>query len=109
MHTAADMHGRMDSTSQNANYLDPTTTERRIYRERTTGIEREIWRPGDGEGDLGTDYFDRAGPPLPLDQCWRLFQVSARISKMPSGFRTIVATDRLLWPERDSGMPSQKT
>lgn len=85
------MHGGMDSTSQDEEFLDPATTERRIYREHTSGIEREIWRPGDGEGDLGTDYFDRAGPPLPLEQRWRLFQVSASISKIPSSFRTIAS------------------
>ena len=55
--------------------LDPATSERRTYREPFTNIEREIWRPGDDEGDQGTDYFDRAGPPLPLEKRWRLFQV----------------------------------
>lgn len=65
----------MDSASRDKDLLDPATTERQIYVERTTGLEREIWRPGDGEGEQGTDYYDRAGPPLPLDKRWRLFQV----------------------------------
>lgn len=38
---------------------------------------------GDGDGDQATDYFDRVGPPLPMEQRWRLFQVSkAHISQL---------------------------
>lgn len=103
----ADTHGGMDTTPQDEDFLDPTTTERRIYRERTTGIEREIWRPGDGEGDLGTDYFDRAGPPLPLEQCWRFFQVRASISKPLSSFCTITSNDGWSSPGRESGIAQQ--
>jgi hypothetical protein len=73
--------------------LDPVSSERRYYRDPFSGFMREIWRPGlsgwvrsrgdtklncagDGDGDQGTDYYDRQGGPLPLDQRWRLFQVS---------------------------------
>lgn len=58
--------------------LDPEHSERQHYREPLTGFQREVWRPGDGDGSQSTDYYQRAGPVLPMDQRWRLFQVSGR-------------------------------
>lgn len=57
--------------------LSPESSERQYYREPTTGFQREIWRPGDGDGSQSTDYYQRTGPVLPVEQRWRMFQVSA--------------------------------
>ncbi|CAK4032951.1 Hypothetical predicted protein [Lecanosticta acicola] len=54
--------------------VDPANSERKFYRDKETGLQREIWRPGDGDGEQTTDYFERIGPPLPIEKRWRLFQ-----------------------------------
>lgn len=72
--------------------IDPANSERQTYRDKGSGLQREIWRPGkthpslkasawliekhlgDGDGDQTTDYFERVGPPLPIEKRWRLFQ-----------------------------------
>lgn len=88
--------GDETAPAEDDSLLDPATTERKFYR--VDGLSREIWRPGepmrdmlcdwtyranvctgDGDGDQTTDYFDRVGPSLPLEQRWRLFQVSHTI------------------------------
>ncbi|RMY21443.1 hypothetical protein D0866_12255 [Hortaea werneckii] len=54
--------------------LDPTITPRQYYREPLTGIKREVWRPGDGDGAADTDYYDKPGQ-RPLHQRWRFYQL----------------------------------
>lgn len=58
--------------------LDPKNSDRQYYREPFTGVMREIWRPGDGDGLQGTDYYQREGPPLDVEHRWRFFQVCGR-------------------------------
>lgn len=56
--------------------LDPRTSTRRYWRDPNSGTQREIWRPGDGDGDIEHDHFERKGPAAPLGKRWRLYQVS---------------------------------
>lgn len=56
--------------------LDPRTSARRYWRDPNSGTQREIWRPGDGDGDIEHDHFERKGPVAPLGKRWRLYQVS---------------------------------
>lgn len=80
---------------ENAIVLDPKNSERQYIRDPFTGLQREIWRPGsyprrwchwmfyrltrldlgDGDGDKAVDYFESPGPPAPLEERWRLYQV----------------------------------
>ncbi|GAB1741755.1 hypothetical protein NU219Hw_g7165t1 [Hortaea werneckii] len=64
--------------------LDPTTTPRQHYREPLTGIKREVWRPGDGDGAPDTDYYDKPGQ-RPLHQRWRFYQL--KTGKGPVSFK----------------------
>ncbi|RMY76300.1 hypothetical protein D0863_02045 [Hortaea werneckii] len=64
--------------------LDPATTPRQYYREPLTGIKREVWRPGDGDGAADTDYYDKPGQ-RPLHQRWRFYQL--KTGKVPVSFK----------------------
>ncbi|RMY30278.1 hypothetical protein D0865_15298 [Hortaea werneckii] len=64
--------------------LDPTITPRQYYREPLTGIKREVWRPGDGDGAADTDYYDKPGQ-RPLHQRWRFYQL--KTGKGPIAFK----------------------
>ncbi|KAI6896933.1 hypothetical protein KC318_g7263 [Hortaea werneckii] len=82
----------MDETSileetvedENLPMLDPATTPRQYYREPLTGIKREVWRPGDGDGAADTDYYDKPGQ-RPLHQRWRFYQL--KTGKGPIAFK----------------------
>lgn len=54
--------------------LDPASGARELWRDPITTVQREIWCPGDGNGDKTTDYYEKPGPPPPLSQRWRLYQ-----------------------------------
>ncbi|KAK3707919.1 hypothetical protein LTR37_011771 [Vermiconidia calcicola] len=54
--------------------LDPNNSPRQYWFDPITRLQREIWRPGDGDGDKAVDYFDKPGPPAPLEKRWRLYQ-----------------------------------
>ncbi|KAK3724799.1 hypothetical protein LTR37_000847 [Vermiconidia calcicola] len=54
--------------------LDPSNSPRQYWFDPITRLQREIWRPGDGDGDKAVDYFDKPGPPAPLEKRWRLYQ-----------------------------------
>ncbi|KAI7284917.1 hypothetical protein KC345_g2015 [Hortaea werneckii] len=69
---------------QNLPMLDPVTTPRQYYREPLTGIKREVWRPGDGDGVADTDYYDKPGQ-RPLHQRWRFYQL--KTGKGPISFK----------------------
>ncbi|KAI7221332.1 hypothetical protein KC333_g1801 [Hortaea werneckii] len=69
---------------ENLPMLDPETTPRQYYREPLTGIKREVWRPGDGDGAADTDYYDKPGQ-RPLHQRWRLYQL--KTGKGPITFK----------------------
>ncbi|KAI6847953.1 hypothetical protein KC332_g14020 [Hortaea werneckii] len=69
---------------QNLPMLDPATTPRQYYREPLTGIKREVWRPGDGDGAADTDYYDKPGQ-RPLHQRWRFYQL--KTGKGPISFK----------------------
>ncbi|KAI5362352.1 hypothetical protein Slin14017_G075890 [Septoria linicola] len=51
--------------------IDPAIAPRLHIRIR--GENREIWKPGDGDGDETTDWYGRSGV-LPMEQRWRVFQ-----------------------------------
>ncbi|KAI7533581.1 hypothetical protein KC331_g12992 [Hortaea werneckii] len=69
---------------ENLPMLDPATTPRQSYREPLTGIKREVWRPGDGDGAADTDYYDKPGQ-RPLHQRWRFYQL--KTGKGPIAFK----------------------
>ncbi|KAI7301219.1 hypothetical protein KC315_g16768 [Hortaea werneckii] len=69
---------------ENLPMLDPATTPRQYYREPLTGIKREVWRPGDGDGAADTDYYDKPGQ-RPLHQRWRFYQL--KTGKGPIAFK----------------------
>ncbi|KAK4502947.1 hypothetical protein PRZ48_006374 [Zasmidium cellare] len=99
----------MGSSPRDEDLLDPATTERQFYLERSTGLEREIWRPGDGDGDQGTDYFDRPGPQLPPEKRWRLFQSdlgNITIKNQPPRF--VMLDDRAVYEVLESDIPRAK-
>ncbi|CZT25164.1 uncharacterized protein RCC_10893 [Ramularia collo-cygni] len=70
----ADMSVAQSPEIEGAIVLDPEYSERQYYREPFTGFQREVWRPGDGDGSQITEYYQRTGPVLPVDQRWRIFQ-----------------------------------
>ncbi|KAI6805507.1 hypothetical protein KC332_g540 [Hortaea werneckii] len=69
---------------ENLPMLDPATTPRQYYREPLTGIKREVWHPGDGDGAADTDYYDKPGQ-RPLHQRWRFYQL--KTGKGPVAFK----------------------
>ncbi|KAM0716314.1 hypothetical protein Q7P37_007759 [Cladosporium fusiforme] len=87
--------------------LDPATSTRRYWRDPHSGTQREIWRPGDGDGDIEHDHFERKGPAAPLDKRWRLYQLSpgtfkARINEPPSN---VILDDRAVHEILQSNIP----
>lgn len=56
--------------------LDPKNSARQYWTDPATRVQREIWRPGDGEGERFGDYYEKPGAPPPLEKRWRLYQVS---------------------------------
>ncbi|EMC98061.1 hypothetical protein BAUCODRAFT_22905 [Baudoinia panamericana UAMH 10762] len=59
----------------NAIVLNPRKCERQYYRDTVTGIKREVWQPGDGDGQMGSDYPEAMR--LPPDSRWRFYQSSS--------------------------------
>ncbi|KAK1086799.1 hypothetical protein LTR48_003196, partial [Friedmanniomyces endolithicus] len=58
---------------------------------------------GDGDGDQSTDYHDRIGPALPLEQRWRLYQSNGGIvSKMNMPPKHVILDDRAAWEVLES-------
>jgi hypothetical protein len=85
--------------------LNSSTSERRYWRDPSSGIQREIWRPGklflrhivcvltdwcigDGDGDVEHDHHDRLGELAPLEKRWRLYQVSVPVEESVSAFNS---------------------
>jgi hypothetical protein len=63
-----------EEDSPDASILDPTNSLRKYYREEYTGVQREIWRPGDGDGLANTDRDPSRQPVPPIWQRWRFYQ-----------------------------------
>lgn len=55
--------------------LNPEDSERQYWTDPATQVRREVWRPGDGDGDKAADYFDKRGPVPPIEKRWRFYQV----------------------------------
>ncbi|EME84975.1 uncharacterized protein MYCFIDRAFT_195876 [Pseudocercospora fijiensis CIRAD86] len=92
------------------NALDPANSERQYHRHPHTGLQREIWRPGDGDGNQRTEYFDR-GHPVPADQRWRIFQSEiGEISWVKENFppRFVWLDDRAAFEVSKSDIPKAK-
>ncbi|KAK1073566.1 hypothetical protein LTR12_007227 [Friedmanniomyces endolithicus] len=87
-----------DGENEDAAVLDPATSERQYCCDPFRAHNRGIWRPGDGDGDQSTDYHDRIGPALPLEQRWRLYQSDGGIvSKMNMPPKHVILDDRAAW------------
>ncbi|SMQ48704.1 unnamed protein product [Zymoseptoria tritici ST99CH_3D7] len=91
----------------NPTMLDPVTSERRYYLDPFTKISREIWRPGDGDGSQGTDYYDRQDDKLTSDQRWRLFQsdigpIGQSKARPP---KHVILDDHAVWDILKSDIP----
>ncbi|KAM3416742.1 hypothetical protein BST61_g8334 [Cercospora zeina] len=52
--------------------IDPSTAPRAYMR--IMGKQREIWKPGDEDGDEYTEWFGRKVEELQKEQRWRIFQ-----------------------------------
>ncbi|KAK0365012.1 hypothetical protein LTR91_021130 [Friedmanniomyces endolithicus] len=87
-----------DGENEDAAVLDPATSERQYCCDPFKAHNRGIWRPGDGDGDQSTDYHDRIGPALPLEQRWRLYQSDGgNVSKMNMPPKHVLLDDRAAW------------
>nr|OQO28391.1 hypothetical protein B0A51_04884 [Rachicladosporium sp. CCFEE 5018] len=88
--------------------LDPKTSGRRYWRDPITSVQREIWRPGDSDGVLEADYFERPPPLAPVSERWRLYQTTPakpfkhRISEPP---KNVLLDDRALYEVLTSNIP----
>ncbi|KAK6441546.1 hypothetical protein LTR95_002218 [Oleoguttula sp. CCFEE 5521] len=88
--------------------LDPKTSERKYWRDPITSVQREIWRPGDPDGVLETDYFERPPPLAPVSERWRLYRSTPaksfkhRISEPP---KNVLLDDRALYEVLTSNIP----
>jgi hypothetical protein len=60
--------------------LDPKKSPRKYWTDPSTRIIREVWRPGDGDGDKAADYYDKPGAIAPLEKRWRFYQVCSILS-----------------------------
>ncbi|KXT17092.1 hypothetical protein AC579_4318, partial [Pseudocercospora musae] len=97
-----------DADDENA--LDPANSERQYHRHPHTGLQREIWRPGDGDGNQRTEYFDR-GHPVPAEQRWRIFQSDiGEISWVKENFppRFVWLDDRAAFEVSKSDIPKAR-
>ncbi|KAF7188765.1 hypothetical protein HII31_09688 [Pseudocercospora fuligena] len=97
-----------DADDENA--LDPANSERQYHRHPHSGLQREIWRPGDGDGNQRTEYFDR-GHPVPPEQRWRIFQSDiGEISWAKENFppRFVWLDDRAAFEVSKSDIPKAK-
>ncbi|KAK0261144.1 hypothetical protein B0A54_07943 [Friedmanniomyces endolithicus] len=87
-----------DGGTEDAVVLDPANSERQYCCDPFKAHNRGIWRPGDGDGDQSTDYHDRIGPALSLEQRWRLYQSDGGIvSKMNMPPKHVILDDRAAW------------
>ncbi|KAK0897367.1 hypothetical protein LTR91_016225 [Friedmanniomyces endolithicus] len=92
-----------DGENEDATALDPANSERQYCCDPFKAHNRGIWRPGDGDGDQSTDYHDRIGPALPLEQRWRLYQSNGGIvSKMNMPPKHVILDDRAAWEVLES-------
>ena len=92
------MDGRSDQDA-GAVTLDPKASPRQYVHDPYTAVQREVWRPGDGDGDPNGDYSGRPGGSvnLSLHKRWRFYQSSPesgpwRKKNMPPRF--VVLDDR---------------
>ncbi|OQO13485.1 hypothetical protein B0A48_01713 [Cryoendolithus antarcticus] len=96
-----------DASAQSAP-LDPKTSERRYWRDPITSVQREIWRPGDPDGVLEADYFERPPPLAPVPERWRVYQTTPakpfkhRVSEPP---KNVLLDDRALYEVLTSNIP----
>ncbi|KAK0270022.1 hypothetical protein LTR35_014488 [Friedmanniomyces endolithicus] len=92
-----------DGENEDAIVLDPANSERQYCCDPFKTHNRGIWRPGDADGDQSTDYHDRIGPALPLEQRWRLYQSDGGIvSKMNMPPKHVILDDRAAWEVLES-------
>ncbi|KAK5114424.1 hypothetical protein LTR85_010247 [Meristemomyces frigidus] len=89
--------------------LDPRSSERQYYRDPFTGYQREIWRPGDGDGEPGADYYERPGQLPPVAQRWRFYQVKTGDGPMQKQVNVppkyVILDDRAAYEVFASGIP----
>ncbi|KAK0250317.1 hypothetical protein B0A54_15087 [Friedmanniomyces endolithicus] len=92
-----------DGENEDAVVLDPANSERQYCCDPFKAHNRGIWRPGDGDGDQSTDYHDRIGPALPLEQRWRLYQTNGgQVSKLNMPPKHVILDDRAAWEVLES-------
>ncbi|TKA72668.1 hypothetical protein B0A55_06277 [Friedmanniomyces simplex] len=87
-----------DGESEDAVILSPADSERQYCCDPFTAYKRGIWRPGDGDGDESTDYHDRIGPALPLEERWHLYQSNGgKVSKANMPPKHVILDDLAAW------------
>ncbi|KAF2479195.1 hypothetical protein BDY17DRAFT_327976 [Neohortaea acidophila] len=99
-----------DQDEENAIVLDPANSERRYHRDLCkNGVQREVWRPGDGDGAKAADYFDKPGPVPPLEQRWRFYQSKTGNGPIKQGAneppKFVILDDRAVHDLIESDLP----
>ncbi|QIW98801.1 hypothetical protein AMS68_004319 [Peltaster fructicola] len=89
---------------------ETTSQTRQYWRDPATRILREIWQPGDGDGEPSADYFDKPGPVAPLEKRWRLYlstldTIQPGVSEPP---RYVVLDDKAAYQVYASDISKQK-
>lgn len=89
--------------------LDPKKSERKYWTDPATHVKREIWRPGDGDGDKTIDFFDQPGQLAPLEKRWRFYQSDTGLKPIKRDIneppRFVILDDRTVHRLLESDMP----
>ncbi|KAK4542999.1 hypothetical protein LTR36_005997 [Oleoguttula mirabilis] len=97
----------------NAVVLDPGNSARQYYRDPFTSIQREVWRPGDGDGKPGADYYERPGQLPPVSQRWRFYQIKTGDGPMQNKVnmppKHVILDDRAAYEVLVSDIPKATT
>ncbi|KAK5174009.1 uncharacterized protein LTR77_001089 [Saxophila tyrrhenica] len=100
-----------ETVDADAVILDPKDSERQYWYDPIIRVQREIWRPGDGDGEKAADYYEKPGPKAPLETRWRLYQsrtgaglVQRDVNEPP---KNVILDDRAAYECFASNMPRQ--
>jgi len=99
-----------DEDGEDAVKLDPKDSERQYWTDPVLRLQREIWRPGDGDGDKATDYYEKPGK-IPLDKRWRFYQSRTGVTAVKSNLneppKYVILDDRAAQECVSSDIPRQ--
>jgi hypothetical protein len=100
-----------DADDEGGTVLDPKKSARQYWSDPATRVQREIWRPGDGDGDKTTDYYGKPGALAPLEQRWRFYQSRTGVGPIKRGVneppKYVILDDRTAYECYISDIPRQ--